>query len=87
MDPEEIRDLQNFYHGVGFAACQKYLSSATRQMKITRSDALNLGPKHSTEGPIVALVNAIANYWKHQDEWDLKPTQRGRKETIDRPLR
>ena len=38
-DPEEIRDLQNFYHGVGFAACQKYLSSATRQMKITRSDA------------------------------------------------
>jgi hypothetical protein len=36
---------------------------------LARDEALNLGPRHSCGHPIVALVNVIANYWKHSPEW------------------
>lgn len=56
--------------GVGLAAAQVYLTSAMREQKAPRKDALSLGPRHPCGHTIAQLVNYGANFWKHGDEWD-----------------
>lgn len=66
----EVYDSAEHFHGLGFAACQHYLSSTAAFHRVPKAHALTLGPKHRTGEPLVALVNGAANFWKHQDPWD-----------------
>ena len=54
--------------GMGFSACQRHISSTLGLIEIERSTALEVGPTHSGK-PIVTIINAAANYWKHSDDW------------------
>jgi len=55
--------------GLGFVACQRYLTAAYGWMKITKHAALGVGPTHRSGLTIAEITNHAANYWKHQDEW------------------
>lgn len=70
-DPDAYGVFDSLEHvaGLGFAACQNYIASWAASCRVSRQLALQLGPKHRTGQPLVALVNAAANYWKHSPEW------------------
>jgi hypothetical protein len=55
--------------GLGFVACQRYLTAVYGWMKLTKSMALAVGPAHHSGLTIAEIANHAANYWKHQDEW------------------
>ena len=55
--------------GLGFVACQRYLTATYGWMKFTKHAALAVGPTHRSGLTIAEIANHAANYWKHQDEW------------------
>jgi len=62
--------------GLGFVACQQYMSAIAGWFGLTatknwKQAALAQGPIHSSGARTVALINAGANYWKHHEEWTL----------------
>lgn len=67
-----VFDKAEYYVGLGFAAIQKYITSIYTQCEIPKSKALDLGKKFGGRTPIVSVINATANYWKHEDEWGLR---------------
>ena len=73
-------DQVEYITGLGFVACQTYATAKRSQRTLLKDEALAIGPKHRRGLPIIVLVNAAANYWKHSLEWSLdvpkKPTQR-----------
>jgi len=63
-------DRVEYATGLGFAACQQYINAVMGGVdKKERTRRLSLGPAHRLGDPIVAVVNAAANYWKHSSEW------------------
>jgi hypothetical protein len=59
--------------GLGFVACQAYLTATYGFLKVDKCKALDLGPVYQTGHGggqrIVRIVNDAANFWKHHDEW------------------
>ena len=72
-DPDAwgVFDSLEYVVGFGFVACQQYVTTVASNHKQTKKHALELGPQHRTGQPMVAIVNAAANYWKHSPEWEL----------------
>jgi len=70
-DPDSLGlfDKGDYLVGMGLVACQKYLSSTFGSMRIDKQTALKIGPHVNCE-PVVAIINAAANCWKHSDEWN-----------------
>src|SRR3954468_11933487 len=59
--------------GIGFAACQTYIAATYPLTHVIKGDALRVGPLHSSSGrPVAAILNAAANFWKHNPEWPLE---------------
>ncbi|MGZ8410435.1 MAG: hypothetical protein ACXWVS_11055 [Hyphomicrobium sp.] len=71
IDPEGLGlfDKGEYIIGMGFAACQRYMTSTFGPMKVEKEDALKIGPNHENGESIATIINAAANYWKHCDEW------------------
>lgn len=61
--------------GLGFVACQRYLTQVASQFGVGRKVALALGPRAASGETVASLVDAAANTWKHEAEW---------KEVLDR---
>jgi hypothetical protein len=78
VDPESdgLADRGEYFIGVGFAAIQQYLTDTLTFTGISKSCALDIGPRHSDELTFVAVVNAAANWWKHSAEWVGQPAQK-----------
>ena len=55
--------------GLGFTVCQRYMASAFPSFGLSKKEALDLPPFHSSGTTVVALINSGANFWKHSDEW------------------
>ena len=55
--------------GLGFVACQTYMSSVYGYYKIKKQRALSIGPSHSGGLTKAQIINHAANYWKHNSEW------------------
>jgi hypothetical protein len=76
-DDPDIDDADRYVRaeyvtGLGFVACQTYLTAVVSRRDMTRGDALARGRIHSPSGrPVALLVNAAANLWKHSAEWPL----------------
>ena len=72
-------DQVEYITGLGFVACQTYATAKRSQRTLLKEEALSIGPKHRNGLPMIALVNAAANYWKQSLEWSLeapkKPSQ------------
>jgi hypothetical protein len=73
IDPDSFGyiDRLEYLAGVGFTACQQYVTATYSTPKLKPKDArtlaFTLGPKHYGRS-VVQLVNAGANYWKHRDQ-------------------
>lgn len=66
---ECARDASNYWAGVGFVACQKFIVAVIAREGMDRRVALDAGPKFVPGVSVVSVVNAAANAWKHEDEW------------------
>ena len=64
---EEFDDLV----GLGFVACQRYLTQAAAALGLDKRQALSTGPKTETGQFVSEIINTAANAWKHEGEWDL----------------
>lgn len=62
-------DQGEYLVGTGFMLCQRYLSSTFGCHNVSKDVALSIGPFHKEGRSIVGLINAAANYWKHEIEW------------------
>ena len=51
--------------GLGFVACQQYMTCVFADKSIDKRAVLELGPRHACGVTYAALVNAAANTWKH----------------------
>ena len=83
-DPDSygVYDSMEYISGFGFVACQTYAIGVVSMMKVKKSDALELGPKHRTGRTMIALVNAAANYWKHSSEWSFETPSSQAEQTL-----
>lgn len=87
-DPDSFGYFDRMEHltGLGFVACQTYMSSICGSLRIEKQKALAIGPVHSSGQTKVRIINSAANYWKHNSEWILEKSDRQRKrieETFD----
>ena len=84
-DPDSygLIDSSEYITGFGFVACQTYATAILRWSDLNKRKALNIGPKHRNGRPIIELVNACANYWKHNAEWSLDSPSTQAQKTID----
>ncbi len=71
-DSSGLFDWSNFLAGSGFVACQTYLTSTFGPLGVSKETALSLGPHHSGGRSYATILNAAANFWKHQEEWGLR---------------
>lgn len=71
LDTFGIYDEAEYITGFGFVACQTYATAVVSRSKLRnkKQEALALGPKHRAGRPVVQLINAAANHWKHSPEW------------------
>lgn len=81
-DSDGIYDRAEYLAGLGFVACQAYLSESLSLSNRDRDTGLNLGPRHASGHSMATLVNAVANYWKHAAEWTY-PLSRRAQTTAD----
>ncbi|MBT7075604.1 MAG: hypothetical protein HN922_11905 [Anaerolineae bacterium] len=65
--------------GLGFVACQTYMTSISGHLKVGKRIALSLGPSHSNGLTKVQIINHAANYWKHNSEWSFDKNRKQRK--------
>ena len=80
-------EAAEYLTGLGFVACQQYMTCAFAGKGIKKRVALDLGPKHRCGETFAALVNAAANHWKHCTEWDGPKVDRARADQTSESLR
>lgn len=68
-DSDGLCDRGEYFIGLGFVAIQQYLVETIMFTGLTKSEAYELGPKHPSGATYVGLINACANWWKHEPEW------------------
>jgi hypothetical protein len=69
-DPDQFGFLDRieFLVGVGFTACQTYISATSGYMGVAKAESLTLGPTIGAGLKLARVVNAAANYWKHHED-------------------
>lgn len=65
-----LSDKAEYYAGLGFVAMQRYLTGIYSRSGMPKGDSLRFGELHGGVF-VVEVINAAANYWKHEDEWGL----------------
>ncbi|MEZ8381426.1 hypothetical protein AB6C48_21600 [Vibrio splendidus] len=64
-----VYDRAEHFVGLGFTVMQQYFVDTLLLTNIDKSVAYSLGPKVTDNVSLVSLVNASANWWKHEAEW------------------
>ncbi|MEN2701354.1 hypothetical protein, partial [Vibrio cholerae] len=62
-------ERSEYFIGLGFVAIQQYFVETILLTNLNKSKAYTVGPKLSDGVPFASLVNACANWWKHEPEW------------------
>ncbi|MCO7626430.1 hypothetical protein NJC08_08395 [Pseudomonas fluorescens] len=70
-DSDGLCDRGEYFIGVGLAGIQRYIASTYKTLGVEQDTALALPPIAKNQTTAVRALHAGANYWKHQDEWDL----------------
>ena len=89
-DPESYGyfDTGEYLVGVAMVGVQKYLASSCKAEGVSKDIGLRLGPQNESGEFVAALLNTLANAWKHHDEWDWAerpaPTRAERKKAQQR---
>lgn len=70
-DPESegLFEYAEYFLGTGLCAMQRYIIDVLGMKKIKKKEVLHLGKKFNEEESIVEIINAAANWWKHEPEW------------------
>ncbi|MFP4312882.1 MAG: hypothetical protein ACLFR0_01030 [Alphaproteobacteria bacterium] len=68
-DSEGLCDLGEYLIGYGFVAIQRYMASTYTQTNISKGDIYKHGLKLCEDLFLIEVINAGANYWKHEPEW------------------
>lgn len=71
IDDERIFESIEHIVGLGFVVLQQYMTVAYGNLQKKKKDVLSKGPKHKNGNTFSEVVNASANYWKHNSEWPL----------------
>ena len=73
-DPDSagLFDKGEYFVGVALTAIQQYMASTFAQFRIEKSEALRLPPHVNKSLSFAAALNAVANFWKHRDEWGIR---------------
>ena len=83
IDDESIFESIEHIVGLGFVVLQQYITVACGDFKKRKNkDVLSKGPKHKGGNTFSEIVNASANYWKHNSQWSLDKN-RSHKEKIE----
>lgn len=71
IDPESdgLFDRGEYFIGIGFVAIQQHLSESLIGMKPDKKEAFILGTTHLSGVSSIWIINAAANWWKHESEW------------------
>lgn len=64
--------------GLGFVACQTYMAAVYGPLRVEKSRAMAVGPRHPGGLTKAEMINHAANYWKHNNEWPLDRSQKRR---------
>ena len=75
---EEIFEYIEHIVGLGFVVLQQYMTVVYGDFKKDKTDALSKKPKHESGNTFAKIVDASADYWKHNGQWPLD-TRRNRK--------
>ena len=67
-DGSGLLDRADSLYGLGFVACQQYITSSYRASGLQRYEAVARGPMYSSDS-YAKVVDAAANFWKHHGEW------------------
>lgn len=78
-------------YGIAFVTAQTYITGTVADMSeigsnlnLKKTEMLSIGsPKVDNETSKILLINTIANYYKHYDEWDGWKIERHNKRTIE----
>jgi len=62
-------DIGEYLIGIGFVAVQQHLNESLMNNYLKKNEAFSLGPIHSTNASSISIINAAANWWKHESEW------------------
>lgn len=83
-DPDAFGYFDRAEHvaGMGFVACQTYLTATVATLGLDRGTALSKGPSYAGR-TVVSVVNDAANFWKHNAEWVAKPRDTRRARIIE----
>jgi hypothetical protein len=71
-DPEGFLDQMEWVYGMGFATIQAWSTARVRTRP--KASSLACGPKHA-KLYVAKVINAAANYWKHNAEWPSDSSQ------------
>ena len=84
-DPDSLGYFDRAEHvtGLGFVACQTFISSVLGNLGVSKRVALAIGPSHSGGNTKAQIINYAANYWKHNNEWDQNKKDK-RREIIEK---
>lgn len=71
LDPDSdgLFDRGEYFIGVGFVAIQQHLNESLIGININKKELYSLGPIHSSGYSSIWVINASANWWKHESEW------------------
>ena len=71
FDPDAMGlfDRGEYFIGIGFVAVQQHLNESLIEKYLKKNDAFSLGPVHSSNASSISIINAAANWWKHESEW------------------
>ena len=78
IDDERIFEIIEHIVGLGFVVLQQYMTVVYGDFKKDKEDALSKEPKHESGNTFAKIVDASADYWKHNGQWPLD-TRRNRK--------
>lgn len=65
-------DRSEYVAGIGFVACQEYITAVTSRSGKRKKEVLQAGPTVGNHY-IAELADAGANYWKHHHTWKNPP--------------
>ena len=75
IDDESIFESIEHIVGLGFVVLQQYIAVVYGNLQKEKEDVLPKGPKHKSGNTFAKIVNASADYWKHNSEWPLDTTR------------
>lgn len=68
-DSDGLFDQGEYFIGIGFVVIQQHLTDSLIGMGLNKTESLSLGEIHPSGVPSISVINAAANWWKHEAEW------------------